>query len=100
MRSLERADVRAIGARERTALVTEQLGLDEPVGNRAAVELDHRPMRARRSPVDLAREHFFAGPRLAEQEHGCRMPRDEIDTRDRSPHRGTARDDLAMIAEP
>src|SRR5688572_7451330 len=97
MRALEDADMHAVCTRERAALVTEQLRLDERFGNRAAVDVYELAMRARRQPMDLAREDFFAAARFAEQQHGRRMPRDELYTRERRAHRDAVRDDIVAL---
>jgi hypothetical protein len=61
---------RAIGARERALLVTEQLGLEERVGDRRAVERHERLRRARTELVEGLRNQFFARAGLAMNEHG------------------------------
>ena len=71
----------AVGARERAALVTEELTLDELLGQRRAVDRDERPRLPRRVDVDGAREEPFARPGLAAKEHrgvGLRGERDAL----------------------
>ncbi len=72
-RALERAFVRALGARERAALVTEELGLDERTGNGAAVDGHERPGRTRALLVQRFREQLFACARFAfeHNRHTC-----------------------------
>ena len=58
------------GAGEGSALVTEQLGLEERLGQRGAVDHDERPVGARARIVDGAREELLAGAGLALDQHG------------------------------
>ena len=62
---LERAPAQPIGARERAALVAEQLALDELLGQRRAVDGDQRRLRAGSSAMQLARDQFLARAALA-----------------------------------
>ncbi len=55
-------------AGERALLVTEQLALDEVLGQRAAVDRHERTASARLI-VNRARDHFLAGARFALDEH-------------------------------
>jgi hypothetical protein len=50
--------------------VPEELGLEEALGERRAVERDERPRRAVRPLVDGPREELLSGPALAEQHDG------------------------------
>ena len=65
----ERARAIAIGARERTAHVTEHVRVDQVLGDRAAVDHHERPRRACGRVVDRARRELLAGPRFALDEH-------------------------------
>ena len=56
-------------ARERPALVTEQLGLDELGRNSGAVHLDEGFVAQRAFAVDGARDEFLASTRLAGDKH-------------------------------
>ena len=68
VRLLEPALASADGAGERAAHVAEQLGLEQRLGNRAAVERDE-PLRAARAVVmDGARHDFLARAGLAGHE--------------------------------
>jgi len=58
----------AIGAREGAAPVTEQLALDQLLGERTAVQR-HERARAPGEPVERAGQNLFAGSGLASQEH-------------------------------
>lgn len=55
-------------AGERAVLVAEQLGLDQRIGQRGAVDGDERAVGARRRLVQRAGEPFLAGARLAEDQ--------------------------------
>ena len=68
-RDLERPIWRAQRARERAALVAEQLALDERRRDRRAVDGDERPRATLRWRGWRAREDLLAGARLAEQQH-------------------------------
>ena len=57
------------GAGERTALVAEQLRLEQLVGQRRAVDGHERTVAAARRVMDEPRDDFLAGARLAGQEH-------------------------------
>ena len=57
-------------AGERALLVAEQLGLEDRLGDRGAVDRDERALRARAVVVERAREQLLAGAALAEQQHG------------------------------
>src|SRR5690606_4940610 len=70
-RALERALAGAIGAGERALLVAEQLGLDQVLGQRRAVDRDERLVRDGRQRVQVARDQLLAGPALAEDQHGA-----------------------------
>ena len=60
----------AIGHRagERALYVTEELGLEQRVGDRAAVHADERLLLARRQVMQRARDQLLAGARLAGDE--------------------------------
>src|SRR6185312_16024840 len=69
-------------AGERALLVTEQLALDQRLGQRGAVDGDARALRAARGAMDRARDHLLAGAGLATEEDrrvGRADARDEID---------------------
>src|SRR5262249_56268463 len=52
----------AIGAGEGAAHVPEQLGLEDRIGQRGAVERHERPLAARRVDVQRAGHELLAGP--------------------------------------
>ncbi len=88
---LEAADPALVGAGERALLVTEELALEERLGERGAVERDERLLRARPELVDRARELALARAALARDEHGRArrgdLPSDAINLL----HRGRSR---------
>ena len=51
-------------------VVTEELGVEQVLGQRRAVDDDEGPAGARRGVVDGARDELLAGARLALDEHG------------------------------
>ena len=57
-------------AREGAALVSKQLGLEQLLGQRGAIQRDERPVPARRRGMDEPRDDFLAGARFAGNEHG------------------------------
>ena len=65
---------------ERALVVAEQLGLDQLLGDRGAVDLDERLARARAVPMDGARDQLLAGSRFPGDEHRGRRraPRSAI----------------------
>ena len=66
---LEVALPASIRARERALLVAEQLGLDQRVGNRTAVERDKGLLSAIAHLMDGAGHQLLTGARLALDEH-------------------------------
>ena len=67
--------MRCVRAGERAALVTEQLALEQRLGQRRAVEAQERLRRARRAPVHGLGEHLLADAGLAEDQHADRRRR-------------------------
>ena len=59
----------AVGAGERAALVAEQFGLDQVLGNRAAVDRDEPAPRARAAFVNRAGNELLAATRLTGDEN-------------------------------
>src|SRR5690606_20804046 len=64
VRRLEAAIARDGGAGERALLVAEQLGLEDRLRDRGAVDRDERALGARRIIVQCAREQLLAGAAL------------------------------------
>ena len=75
----KRPTLSRIGAGERPLHVTEQLALEQALGQRAAVDREERTFGARRQLVDVARDDFLTGSRLALDEHGRIGRRDGLD---------------------
>jgi hypothetical protein len=67
---LEPPLVRADGAGERPLFVSEQLTLEDPVGQRRAVDANERASGAAAGLVDEPRDQFFTGPRLPADDNG------------------------------
>ena len=85
--------------RERARLEAEELGLDEVLGERGAVDRLERPGHARAGVVDGPREQALAGSRLALEENRGRPPRPRLQG-DQAPNLGAERDDdRALTAE-
>ena len=94
VRGLEQALVRAVGARERAFDVAEQLGLEQVLGHRAAVDRDERLVLARARAVNRAREQLLAGARFARDQHARVGVRDHARLLQARFHGRAARDDL------
>ena len=62
--------LRCGGAGERALLVAEQLGLEQRLRNRRAVDRDERAVGARAERVQRPREQLLAGAALAFEQHG------------------------------
>jgi len=75
VRLLENARAVGDGARERTARVTKQLGFDEIIGQRGAVQRAERSLAAWAGAVDRTCDQLFAAPALAFDEHRERRRR-------------------------
>ena len=70
----------AIGAGERSALMAEELALDELLGQRRTVDGNERCLFSRPKSMQLARDQLFPGPALPRDQDAARNRRD---TRDR-----------------
>ena len=68
--------MRSVCARKRAPLVTEQNRFEHVLRNRRAVDGDERAIGPRRVAMNEAREYFFAGARLAGNQHGAVAGRD------------------------
>ena len=107
MRLFEPALPRADGAGERAAHVAEDLGLEQVLRDRAAVERDEPLRRARAGVMDRARDDFLAGAGLAADENRARRARDGLERLKQIAHRPAASDDaleavplLQLLAQP
>src|SRR4029434_3237233 len=65
----ELADFELVGAGERTALVSEELALEELAWHRGAVDLHERPRPAVGAGVDRPCDQLLAGPGLTGHEN-------------------------------
>src|SRR2546422_4461749 len=72
VRHLEQPGLGGMGVRKGAALVTEQLGLDEVLGECRAVHRDERGTATRAALVDRPCQEFLPGPRLADDQ-GARV---------------------------
>src|SRR5690606_2455518 len=95
---LEEAGPITVRAGERAAHVTEQLGLEQVLGDRAAVDGDERLVGAVALVVDEPRDQLLAGPALARDEDGRGVAGDLAGGLERLAHGGGLRDDLAVAA--
>ena len=66
---LEKADLLGRGAGERALRVTEQLRLDQVLGQRRAVDLDERALAPGRTLVQGVGDQLLAGAALADDQH-------------------------------
>ena len=69
IRQFEPPDLPRQRAGKGALLPAEQLALDERARNRRAVDADHDATAPRTLLVNLGRDEFLSGPRLAEQQH-------------------------------
>ena len=77
----------ALGAGERALLVSEQLRLEQGLGDRRAVDRHERPCPSGTVPVNGARGQLLAGSALADQEHGGLAARHRRDLLEHRLHR-------------
>ena len=69
VRHLELAGLARHGAGESALFVAEELGLEERLGNRRAIDGDKRRLGSRAERVQRAGEELLAGPALALEQH-------------------------------
>ena len=93
MRLLEPPDARADGAGEGAAHVAEQLGLQQRLGNRAAVERHERAASPQAVVVNRAGHQLLARACLAGDEHGAVGHRHGLEQLEEIAHRPAAADD-------
>ena len=98
VRGRERALAITLRARERAALVAEQLALHERVARRAAVEDDERTVLARSLLVERAGGELFARAALSAEEHGRVGLRDALEHGEGLAHRDAAATKLSEVA--
>ena len=88
----------AIGSSERTFSITKQLGFDEIVRNRRAVDTRERKLSARTLKVKRHRNQLFARPRLAFDQHRGVRRRGSADDGVDLPHLRITSDDPEIVA--
>ena len=93
---LEPPLARGHGAGEGAARVAEELGLEQGLGNGAAVERDEAVLAPRAGLVDGARDHFLAGAGLAGDEHRRGAGRHGLDHLAEVAHQAAAADDAGQ----
>src|SRR5207247_8687493 len=87
------------GAGERPALVAEELGLDQLVGDGGAVHLDERLCAARGQRVDRAGDQLLAAAVLAVDEYAAARRRRGGDRLAQALHHGCLADDLRALGQ-
>src|SRR5579862_8667415 len=90
MRLLETALPVRDGSGERASHMPEELGLEQRLGNRAAVERDEALLPARARVVQRPSREFFAGAGLAGDEHCAGCGRDDAQELEELLHRRRA----------
>ena len=107
MRLFEPALPGADGAGERAAHVAEDLGFEQVLRDRAAVERDELLPAPRARVMDRARHDFLAGAGFAADQNRARRARDGLERLKQIAHRPTAADDafeavalLQLLAQP
>ncbi len=98
MRQLEDAGPAIVCAGEGALFVTEDLALEQRLGNRGAVDGHERERRARAQLVDGLRDELLARARLAPDEHRRRRRRRLLDHAIERSNAGAVADDAAEAA--
>src|SRR5262249_9910315 len=88
IRELKLAGLATVCSRERALLVAEQLRLEQLLGDRGAVDLDERPLRAGRREMDGSGDQILADAALTADQDGGVGVRDALDDRADGPHPG------------
>ncbi|ABA47527.1 hypothetical protein BURPS1710b_2767 [Burkholderia pseudomallei 1710b] len=96
---LEAALARRLRARERAALVAEQLGFEQILRDRRRVQRDERAVRAWAVPVQRARDELLAGARFARDQHRRGRMRQPADRAEHVLHRGRLAEHLGRLGE-
>ena len=84
-------------AGERAAHVAEELGLEQRLGNRAAVDRDEPVGAPRAVVVNRARDHLLAGAGLAGNQDRAVRPRDRLEHLEERLHRPAAAENPAEL---
>ena len=96
-RLLELADAARHRAGERALFMAEQLGFEQVLGNRGAIDRDERGARTMGFRMHEAGEHLLAGAGLAGDQHRGIARRDLLRELHHSRHGVIAVDEIAMI---
>src|SRR5207245_7768413 len=94
---LKAANALGNGAGKGAFLVPEEFAFEQAGGDGGTVQLDEGLRAAPAEPMDGAGEHFFAGPRLAQQEYGGIRGRHGLDRLEDAAQRGARADDLWKV---
>src|SRR5262249_5141577 len=97
VRELETPDALGDGARERAALVPEELALQQAGGNGGAVDRDEGALAALSRVVDGPRDQLLAGSGLAQDEHRRAGRRDGLHLMEYALQRGRPSHDLLEV---
>ena len=98
VRELEASFLASRGAGERALLVSEQLGLEERLGQRRAVDGDERAVAPSRALVDRARHQLLPGAALALDQNRRRAVGDLLDEGQHAAEGGARADHLPLGA--
>jgi hypothetical protein len=97
MRFFEQSNARTDGARERAPHVTKQLGLDQFVGQRRAIDRAQPAITPRTEPMQRPGDQFLPGAALAFNQHGKRCGSGADDALAHGSHERTLPDDLRNV---
>ena len=95
--SAKRPFLLAGGAGEGALDVAEQLGLEQALGDRRAVDLDQRPLALGAAGVDGAGDQLLAGAGLAGDQRRALGLRDQAGGAHRLLHQAAAADDAVVV---
>ena len=93
---LKKADMIAIGSRERAGLVAEKLAFHQLAGNRGAIDRQQRPIGTRAGPMDRPRDQLLARPAFAANQHAAVGAGDAVDSLLQFAHRRAIADQFAV----
>src|SRR4029079_8937497 len=96
---LEAADALLVGAGERALLVAEQLGLEEVLLQRRAVDLHEVASRAQRVVVRRAGDELLVGTRFTPDQYLRIALRDLLDDREHRLQRAARADDPVEVVD-
>src|SRR5207244_30333 len=97
VRRLEEPDLVAVGAGEGAADVAEELGLEERLGERRAVDREERRRAPRAVEVDRLRDELLPRAGLALDQHGDLRVGHLVEDREERAHGGRAADDVGVV---